>query len=832
MARPTLLVSTSSTPMLLSSLNWRLYKAEPDEYERPALLAATEPLLKIDGAALVVPALRSADIDYDDADEFDWWYQCEFSADLDHPISILRLHGLATLAEVWLNDELILSSENMFVNHAVNVGQHLQEHNVLSIAFRSVSHALKARRPRPKWKTNLVDHQRLRWFRTTLLGRIPGWTPKARAIGPWRPIDFVQGETALHSCRVLASLDGSDGVVTVDTNLQSSVPIQSASITVGKKTIALDVDASGNDIKFSGTLKLPVVEQWFPHTHGLPVLHDYRVSVTTRDNDEQVLKSGRLGFRSIDWEQTESNVGFSVNGQDVFCRGACWTTADIYSLGADRDKLRQILSIAADIGANMIRVGGTMTYESDDFYELCDELGILVWQDFMFANMDYPIDDEAFRDNVTKECQQQIRRLSQHACLAIFCGNSEVEQQAAMFGRTAEDYQSNLFYELIPALIATDAADCAYVAASPTGGALPFHNRNGVSHYFGVGAYRRPIADAATAGILFTSECLGFSNLPSKPFLRQHFGSEQPDTLSLEWKAGVPRDAATDWDFQDVSDHYLVDFFGRDAINYRFADNATYVARATTVAGEVMRRTFPLWREPSSACSGGIVWNMMDIVPGAGWGFVATDGSRKPTSYYLRRAWHAQTVSLLDRGLDGLAAQVINDAHTAMNGVLHVAVLRNSKIPLATAEIEIALDPASQRSYSIDEAIGYFLDTTYAYRFGALAHNVVVATYVDNYGEIQTDAFFPKDRTLAPAADAQVDVLVTRSNGEVEVSITSDTFLQDLVLDADGFEFSDNYFHLAPNTKKTVRATRISGNTDPLRGMLTALNLPAGIDFQ
>src|SRR5207302_5872737 len=134
---------------------------------------------------------------------------------------------------------------------------------------------------------------------------------------------------------------------------------------------------------------------------------------------------GAVGFRRVEVCRDD---GFSlrVNGVPVYCRGACWTVSDVVSPGAAEEADARDLRLARDAGVNMLRVGGTFVYESDSFYRRCDELGILVWQDFMFANMDYPVEDPEFAANIEGEAAYQLGLLSSHPCVAVFCGNSEV----------------------------------------------------------------------------------------------------------------------------------------------------------------------------------------------------------------------------------------------------------------------------------------------------------------------------------------------------------------------------------------------------------------------
>jgi beta-mannosidase len=132
----------------------------------------------------------------------------------------------------------------------------------------------------------------------------------------------------------------------------------------------------------------------------------------------------------------------------------------------------------------------------------------------MFAHMDYPADDDAFLANVTAEAREAVNRLETRPSLAVLCGNSEVEQQVAMLGLSRELWRPKLFYETLLDVVGALRPDVPYVPSSPTGGTLPFDVDTGLSHYYGVGAYQRPLEDARRAGVRFTSECLGFSNVP------------------------------------------------------------------------------------------------------------------------------------------------------------------------------------------------------------------------------------------------------------------------------------------------------------------------------
>ena len=213
---------------------------------------------------------------------------------------------------------------------------------------------------------------------------------------------------------------------------------------------------------------------WWPHTHGEPTTYSYRIWAKS-NNQSITLKTGITGFKNVTFDDSSSEL--RVNGTKVFCRGTCWTVSDYHHLNTDRDALAAHLDLLKKAGVNMIRVGGTMIYESDDFYQLCDQMGIMVWQDFMFASMDYPFDDSNFLENAQIESVQQNQRLSDHPCIAVYCGNTDVEAQAAMYGIDSKEWTHSFFSEWLATTCKEYKPDIPYFASSPTGGSQPVRRR-------------------------------------------------------------------------------------------------------------------------------------------------------------------------------------------------------------------------------------------------------------------------------------------------------------------------------------------------------------------
>ncbi|HXU00540.1 MAG TPA: glycoside hydrolase family 2 protein, partial [Polyangia bacterium] len=442
-------------------------------------------------------------------DAEDWWWRTRFpdpatpeGAPADE--IVLGFDGLATLADVWLNGAPLFSSENMFVAHQHAVK--LAGDNELVIRFRSLDAALGARRPRPRWRAPMIENQQLRWFRTTLLGRTPGWSPPAAAVGPWRAVYLEQRRgLAVEDARVVARLEGPDGPGVVEVSCDARV------LDGGDRgQIDLVVERGGkehrgrlaSDGRATVTVEKPAL--WWPHTHGEPACYRTWLEVHRGATVERI-DTGPVGFRDLAVRTDGDGFEIHVGGRRIFCRGACWTPLDPVTLAADRTALAAAIDQVVAAGMNMLRVGGTMVYESDDFYDLCDERGVLVWQDLMFANMDYP-DDAAFQASVALEVRQNLGRIGGRPSLALVCGGSEVEQQAAMWGAPREAWSARLSHEALPALVREACPGVFYWPSSAHGGTFPHQPSVGTTSYYGVGAYLRPLEDARRSEVRFASE--------------------------------------------------------------------------------------------------------------------------------------------------------------------------------------------------------------------------------------------------------------------------------------------------------------------------------------
>jgi beta-mannosidase len=791
-------------------------------------------------------ARRAAGMPTDSAeglDHGDWWFRTRFDGDPageDEEV-VLAIGGIATVADVHLNGEHLLSSESMFASHRIEVGGMLRGSNELAVRCRALAPIMsRRRRPRARWRTRLADNK-LRFFRTMLLGRAPGFAPGPPVVGPWRPIFLERrSRVAVEGLRLRPRIEAGAGRLEVAVDLRSIGPgtVTAARLEVsgpsGSHGADLDLNGGGDRARAEGSVDVPDVACWMPHTHGDPHLHSVRL-VLTDDAGPIAVDAGRVGFRTLapgpasDHDVEKHGFDFHVNDVRVFARGAVWTPIDPVGMNPAPEQVRGALERARDAGMNMIRVVGTSAYEPAEFHDLCDELGILVWQDFMFANMDYPIADDDFRATVESEAREVLAAVADRPSLAVLCGNSEVEQQVAMLGLDPALGRGELFGEILPGLVREADADAAYVPSAPFGGELPFSLDRGVANYFGVGGYRRNLDDVRRSNVRFASECLAIANVPGEATLETMASGEPLSPVhDPRWKAGVPRDAGSGWDFDDVRDHYLEMLFEVDPVELRSIDPGRYLELSRAVSGELMAEVFGEWRRPSSPSGGGLVLWLRDLVAGAGWGLLDATGSPKVAVRHLQRRLAPIAVWTTDEGLDGIAVHLANDRPEPFDGDLRIGLYRDCEQLVEESTTAIRLAAHDVRSTSVEALFGRFVDSAWAFRFGPPPHDVIAISLERDGEPASQDFCFPAGRPIEPESPSRIglEAAVTESSAEgIELNLKTRRLAYGVRIHAPGLSAADDAFSIAPGGERRIRLLRTTPEAKPDGLALTALNM-------
>lgn len=594
----------------------------------------------------------------------------------------LVFEGLDTYARAWLNGTLLFAADNMFVPHRVDVRALLKAgRNELLLQFEPPLARARAEEAqhgrRALWNGDSARlHARKAQYHFGW-----DWGPVLLTSGPWRPvrrhshavrIDEVQVLTDLDvarrraKLRLRARLSGAGEGLRVEFELRDPQG----------RVLALPDQAADRP---EAGLDLDDIALWWPRGLGAQPL--YTLVTRVRGAGRQLLAehAQRIGLRTLVLKQEPvqgepgTSFHFEVNGEAFFAGGANWIPEDLLQERVTPARLRERVAQAADANMNMLRVWGGGVYEDDAFYDACDELGLLVWQDFMFACGLYPA-HAPFQASVQAEAEAAVKRLRHHACLALWCGNNEDYSVAESLGhhgpgQPAEGFPARAIYEqLLPAVCAAHDPGRAYWPGSPYTPPDASGQQRSASdstiadrHSWEVWHQQMlPYQRYGEVGARFVSE-FGLQSHASLPVLEAALPPDEryPESRTLAWhnKAG-----------SGVPD-------GHRRLAVYLADNLRAV---TTLAGHVYATQFiqaeamrvayqdfrARWQQPGArACGGALVWQLNDCWPATSWALIDVAGTPKPAWHSVRRALAPLAVAL--RLAPGRASGVLMNAGAA-----------------------------------------------------------------------------------------------------------------------------------------------------------------------
>jgi beta-mannosidase len=789
------------------------------------------------------PLKESLHPDGFDIDAYDWWLTGELSQSDDR--RWLMCNGLSVGSKVFVDGVLLHRSDSAWLPVELAMPPGALR---VAICFPSISamcESLKSvdRAHRARWKTRLVTEQRLRLLRTPLLGRMPGWNLRLPIVGVHGTIGIVaQRAPKVVSRSATQQPDGRWRVLLSVSHDRApdGLPVL---LILGDNSYPMNVADDHRHLTADVVVTNPPL--WWPATHGSPTTVPMSVRVGGIQH-----RLAPVAFRTVVVDHGDSShggatqgAGISVNGVRIFARGVNWVpvdAADPFSAGVDPSDMRtdDALAALAAAGMNMVRVAGTTLYESEKFYETCTELGIMVWQDYMFANLDVPVDAPGMKEAIAAEVEMVASQIAIHGSVIVLCGGSEVEQQAAMAGASRDVVASTLGRTVLRELSAVHAPHTAYVTSSPTAApgnhGAPHHHTSGFSHYFGVGAYRRGMLDARVSQVSFATECLAYAHVPSSASVDRVMGDEGPAVHHPLWKRGVPRDRGTGWDFDDVRDHAIREVFDVDPTEIRWTDPLRYLDLSRAAMTEVFDATFSEWRRGGSRCSGALVWTGRDVFPGAGWGITEHDGTPKSAWFGMARRCAATMLSLVDEGLNGIVCNLVNDLPNSVTGQLSLGVFDGANL-VKSAEHSVVLGARSMMHCSLSELLCTYADYSNAYGFGLPSCDLIRArfSWVDERC-IQQQSESHVWPTGRPSGTNRADVVSASivsddvASGIAVVKIESKTGAFGIHLDADGWDRSDDWFHLAPGDARLVTVRRRNTSASS-RVVVRAITAPSSV---
>lgn len=729
----------------------------------------------------------------------------------------LACAGLDTVATISLNDIELGRTANMHRSFRFAVDDVLRPGaNTLRITLDSpYSYAERLRDvlgPRPN-----EYPQPFNFIRKTASSFGWDWGPTVPGAGIWQDLALHTWDAVrLASVRPLVRVDGTTGRVEVHVEIEraAGVPADDAIVRarIGTATAEATI-APGDD---SAVLHVVVDEPelWWPRGYGEQPLYDLAVELTSdasRAGDGRLHDSWqrRIGFRTVALDTTPDEHGsaftITVNGVPVFVRGVNWIPDDAFPTRVTRERLAQRLTQACEANVNLVRVWGGGRYESEDFYELADTLGLLVMQDFLFACAAYP-EEEPIGSEVAAEAHEHVTRLAAHPSLVLWNGNNENLWGHAdwdwvdpLDGRT---WGEGFYHDLLPRIVAELDPTRPYWPGSPYSGNRELHPndpRHGTTHIWDVWntddytryrdyhprfvaefGYQAP-STYATLRRSISDEVLA----PDSPGMRHH---QKADDGQAKLQRGLDAHLPVPRDFDDW--HYLTQ------VNQ---------ARAMTIGVEHFRASAPV-------CMGTIVWQLNDCWPVTSWSAVDGDGRRKPLWYALRDAYADRLLTIQPENEpenqpgdapDGLAVVAVNDTAAPWTAQVEVARLTMDGMPQAKTVLDVEVPPRGTLRVPLPAEIWTPADS---------AAELVVATA----GDHRTVWFFERDRHL-DYPEADYHATVSRIPTGVEVTVTARTLLRDLVVQADrldpGAEVDRSLVTLLPG-ESAVFTVRSSAELD------------------
>lgn len=638
----------------------------------------------------------------------DWLYRCHFALPPDFGAAHVTLcfDGLDTFATVWLNGHQILVSDNMFVPHRVDVGALLQPgQNALQILFES---ALRRGKEREAQYGQLAvwngDASRV-YVRKAQYHYGWDWGPVLMAAGPWRAVrlEAYTGRIADLHCPVTVADDLQTATLPVTVAVEG-LPAPGATIALAlydpAGTLVDQANAPVTGDTASHTFTVTAPRLWWPHGYGEQVL--YRLVVTLKQSESALdQRELRLGLRHLVLRQEAlanepgSTFLFVINQTPIFCGGANWIPADSFIPRIAPDRYRAWLQLVADGNMVMLRIWGGGIYEEDLFYDTCDELGLLVWQDFMFGCGIYPAHAE-FQASVRAEAEAAVRRLRHHPSLALWCGNNEdyaIAQSIQAYDATFNgDFTTTRFparelYErLLPAVCTALDPTRPYWPGSPYGGADSNDQTIGDRHTWDIWHGRMaPYQDYPKFSGRFVSEF----GMQAHPELATIETFAPPAERYAESRTMEHHNKATDGPRRLAV--YVND-------NVRApADLASAIYATQLVQAEALGAALRGWRRrfggPGAyAVAGALVWQINDCWPVTSWAMVDYWLRPKP-SYYVVRRELAPLVVGLAKAAGGAAVWAVNGTTAPVSATLALTTWSLAGEQVADEARAVALAP-------------------------------------------------------------------------------------------------------------------------------------------
>ncbi|QFR00957.1 glycoside hydrolase family 2 protein [Streptomyces phaeolivaceus] len=714
----------------------------------------------------------------------EWTYEVELpgttgvSAGGGHDQVDLVFDGLDTAAEIRLDGRVLGSVRNMHRSYRFDI---TGTSGRLSVRFASAYAEAEAVRQRLGDRPNAYPEP-FQFIRKMACSFGWDWGPTLVTAGIWRPVRLERWSTArIARVRPLVTVEGTTGRVELLVDVERAAVEAGLRLEarVGGVSAVAEVEGTGGVIR----LEVPGVELWWPRGYGEQPLYEVELTLHGEGSALDVWRR-RVGFRTVELDRStdEHGTGFTlvVNGERLFARGVNWIPDDVFPSRVTRERYRERLRQAAGAGVDLVRIWGGGIYESEDFYDLCDESGLLVWQDFPFACAAYP-EEQPLRGEVEAEARENVVRLMPHPSLVLWNGNNENLWGFRDWGweerLAGESWGEGYYLGLLPRVVAELDPTRPYTAGSPWSGSWERHPNDpahGTHHSWEVWN-REDYAEYRTNVPRFVAE-FGWQAPPAYATLRRALPGEE---LAADSPGMLHRQKAADGNGK--LERGLARHFALPEGDFARWHYLTQVNQARAIAAGIEH-----WRSHWPVCAGTIVWQLNDCWPVTSWAAIDGDGREKPLYHELRRLYADRLLTLQVRGAGPVLA-VVNQAADEWAGVVRLrrmsvdgAVIGETGVEFAVAGRAVArvdvpreLEPGGPKEFLVADADpDADPDTDASVRAGAGAGAGAGGPRA---------LYFPSPDREIPYPRPEFDVTVAPG----AVTVTAHTLVRDLLLQAD-----------------------------------------------
>jgi len=787
----------------LSSENWQ-FKNSKDQNWLPAKVPGTVHLDLMDNKVIPDPYKDENEKKVQWVENEDWDYQTQFSVssqELKNDNIDLVFNGLDTFSEIYLNGKLLKKTDNMFRKWNIPVKQYLKPgNNALQIKFQSAVNigkelAKKVPFTMPESPRSFVRKAQYQfgW----------DWGPRLVTAGIWKDVTLEFWNNA----KIITVKDiQSNSEKVSDLHFEVEIYAQNA----GDYTLDLNKIHKKIALKKGiNTITVPYetkgMKLWRPNGRGEANLYDFKIKLS-KDLKNIDVKDIRIGLRTVELIQEKDEKGksfyFKVNGNPLYIKGTNWIPGDSFSPRMTKEKYQKLIKDTKDANMNMIRIWGGGIYEDDEFYKACDENGILVWQDFMFAGSFYPA-DEAFLNNVKEEVKDQVNRLQNHPSIALWCGNNEIDEAIVNWGYQKQfNYSKNdslqvwkdykkLFHDVIPNALAENLKSDKniYWPSSPSiGWGHKESLTEGDSHYWGVWWGEQPFEIYNEKVGRFMSE-YGFQGTPSLETTKSMF-SGIPDLNLQNSTIKAHEKHARGWDI--INEYLKRDYkIPTDFVQYNYVSQLLQ-AKGMQIAIEAHRRAKPY-------NMGTLYWQLNDCWPVVSWSSIDYLGNWKAFHYQAKRSFEPVLVSIAETNksydvylISDLIKEMKVDTKFELIDFKGKTLWKANQSDVVNADVSKKI-----RSINKSELAQFNLS------------EAVLKISSEKDASFQKLFFFnkPKDLKLSKPN------IKIRKISPTEIEISTDVLAKDIYLIGDT-HFSDNFFDLLPGTSKRITLSKPLENVE------------------